>query len=263
MDRFKALIFDCDGVLAETERDGHRIAFNQAFRANGLDIEWDVAEYGELLKTGGGKERLRAWFEAHPERRPADWQAGWPDDALISRLHADKTRLFVALAAAGGMPPRPGIVRLFDEAVAAGLILCVCSTSQADSVKALIGSIMGEARLARFNAIFAGDAVRAKKPAPDIYQLVTERFGILPEACLVVEDSGIGLQAAKAAGMHCLVTVSGYTRDEDFTAADAVVSSLGDPDGEPVNFLKWPAGCNPASRASWLGLGDLACLKDA
>lgn len=233
MTQLQALIFDCDGVLAETERDGHRVAFNRAFRMNGLDIEWDVAEYGELLRIGGGKERLRAWFDSHPLQRPAEW----PDEDFIKRLHADKTHQFIAIGQAGELPARPGILRLFDEAAAAGLIICVGSTSQEDSVRTLVRSSLGAARLARFDAIFAGDAVHAKKPAPDIYRLANERFGIRPDACLVVEDSGIGLQAAKAAGMHCLGTVSDYTGNDNFTAADLVVTSLGDPGQPPVRIL--------------------------
>ena len=250
-----ALIFDCDGVLAETERDGHRVAFNRAFEKIGLPIEWSVEEYGDLVQIGGGKERLRVWLKAHCDTMPAICE----DESLIRELHAEKTRIFTQMSEAGELPVRDGILRLFDAAAAAGLILCVCSTAQEQSVRALVRAIMGEARLGRFNAIFAGDVVQAKKPAPDIYQLALTRFALDPGRCFVVEDSGIGLQAAKAAGMHCLVTVSDYTADDDFSGADLVVSSLGDP-GRPAISIKAPAGAFSGSAPAFLQLNDLCAL---
>ena len=255
MNCLDALIFDCDGVLAETERDGHRVAFNRAFLKIGLPIEWSVEEYGDLVRIGGGKERLRAWFKAHCDTLPAICE----DESFIQELHAEKTRIFMQMSEMGELPVRDGILRLFDEAAAAGLVLCVCSTAQEQSVRALVRAIMGEARLARFNALFAGDVVQRKKPAPDIYQLALDRFSLDPERCFVVEDSGIGLQAAKSAGMHCLVTVSDYTAHDDFTGADLVVSSLGDPGRPAIRIL------SPESRLSetirdFVRLNDLCAL---
>jgi len=255
MNGLDALIFDCDGVLAETERDGHRVAFNRTFQKIGLPIEWSVEEYGDLVRIGGGKERLRAWFKAHCDTMPAICD----DETFIRELHAEKTRIFMQMSESGELPVREGILRLFDEAAAAGLILCVCSTAQEQSVRALVRAIMGDSRLGRFDAIFAGDIVQAKKPAPDIYQLALARFSLEPGRCFVVEDSGIGLQAAKAAGMHCLVTVSDYTADDDFTGADLVVSSLGDPGRPPIRILS-PASRLPEPDHGFVTLNDLCAL---
>jgi HAD superfamily hydrolase (TIGR01509 family) len=221
----KALLFDCDGVLVDTERDGHRVAFNQAFSAKGLDVRWDVAQYGELLKIAGGKERLSHFFEQH------HWPAGVVDRvAFIQDLHRLKTDLFMRIVEGGQLPLRPGVKRLVDEAIAAGLQLAVCSTSSERAVTAIVETLLGPQRRARF-AIFAGDVVPRKKPAPDIYLLAQARLGLPARECLVVEDSRNGLLAAKAAGMRCLVTKSSYTRQEDFAEADLVVEELGeDPD---------------------------------
>jgi HAD superfamily hydrolase (TIGR01509 family) len=218
----KALLFDCDGVLVDTERDGHRVAFNQAFAVKGLKVAWDVPLYGELLQMAGGKERMRRYFDLH----------GWPDGvadkaALIQELHRIKTDLFMAIIERGQLPLRAGVKRLVDEAIAAGIRLAVCSTSNERAVTAIVETLLGPERRARF-AIFAGDIVPHKKPAPDIYNLAREGLGLPPNECLVVEDSRNGLLAAKAAGMPCLITKSGYTQQEDFTEADLVVAELGD-----------------------------------
>ena len=227
----KALIFDCDGVLVDTERDGHRVAFNQAFAQLGLAAEWDVALYGELLKIAGGKERMRAYFD----------DDGWPEgvddrDDLIKRLHALKTDLYMQIIESGQLPLRSGVRRLVDEAIADGMPLAVCSTSNERAVNSVVEQLLGAQRKARFQAILAGDVVSHKKPDPEIYELAEKRLGVRGEACVVVEDSRNGLLAAKAAGMLCLVTTNGYTVDEDFTEADRVVSELGDPPGQVVTL---------------------------
>jgi HAD superfamily hydrolase (TIGR01509 family) len=214
-----ALLFDCDGTLVDTERDGHRVAFNDTFRALGLDIEWDVDLYGRLLEVSGGKERMRHYFD----------QQGWPrpdHDALIHELHRAKTERFMELARQGNLPLRPGVKRLIDEALTAGLPVAVCSTSAEDSVRAVVTAGLGPERVACFAAIFAGDIVPRKKPAPDIYLLAAERLALDPVRTVVVEDTRVGLLAAKAAGMICVVTTSPYTRGEDFTGADMVVADL-------------------------------------
>jgi HAD superfamily hydrolase (TIGR01509 family) len=216
----QALIFDCDGVLVDTERDGHRIAFNQAFAELGLGTEWSVARYGELLTTAGGKERMCRHFDE------TGWPAGHPDkDALIAAIHRLKTDLFMRLIRTGELPLRPGIPRIVDEAIAAGITLAVCSTSNEKAVQAVVDVMLGPDRSERI-AVFAGDAVATKKPAPDIYDLAATTLGLTPSRCLVVEDSNNGLSAAKAAGMRCIVTVSSYTGAEDFSRADRVVPDL-------------------------------------
>lgn len=216
----QALIFDCDGVLVDTERDGHRVAFNMAFEKLGIACEWSVERYGELLLTAGGKERMIRHFDE------AGWPAGHPDHAaLIASIHKLKTEIFMSLLATGSLPLRPGIARIVDEAIASGIKLAVCSTSNEKAVQAVVDSMLGVER-ARHIPVFAGDAVKAKKPAPDIYNLAVERLGLTPAKCMVVEDSNNGLRAAKSAGMHCVVTISSYTADEDFALADRVVPDL-------------------------------------
>lgn len=216
----QALLFDCDGVLVDTERDGHRPAFNRAFAEAGLATEWSVDRYGELLTTGGGKERMTRHFD----------EAGWPPEiadraGLIRALHARKTELFMELIESGALHLRPGVASLVDEALAAGLPVAVCSTSNERAVAAVVDQLLGPARAARIR-LFAGDVVPCKKPDPAIYTLAARTLGVPPAGCLVVEDSHIGLTAAKAAGMACLVTVSTYTAEEDFAAADRVVPDL-------------------------------------
>jgi HAD superfamily hydrolase (TIGR01509 family) len=219
-----ALIFDCDGVLADTERDGHRPAFNQAFAEAGLDVVWDEAEYARRLQIGGGKERIASLFDDAQERT----------DQILA-LHKRKTALYKEMVRAGKLPARPGIARIVDEAIAAGWTLAVASTSAEESVRAVLEHAVGEANAARF-AVFAGDIVPAKKPDPAIYVLAVEQLGIAPAEAIVIEDSRNGLLAAVRAGLRCVVTVSGYTAEEDMSEAVLVVSSLGDP-GEPARVL--------------------------
>ncbi|MBU9698743.1 HAD-IA family hydrolase [Rhodobacteraceae bacterium HSP-20] len=214
----EALIFDCDGVLVDTERDGHRAAFNAAFAAEGLSVEWSVERYGELLTTGGGKERMRRHFD----------ETGWPEgdrDALIARLHRRKTDLFMELIEGGALPLRPGVARMVDAALGAGMRVAVCSTSNERAVETVVRVLLGPDRAARIT-VFAGDVVPKKKPDPAIYLLAAKTLCLTPAACVVVEDSHIGLRAAKGAGMRCVVTRSTYTHDEDFTGADRIVDHL-------------------------------------
>jgi HAD superfamily hydrolase (TIGR01509 family) len=214
-----ALIFDCDGVLADTERDGHRPAFNQAFAEAGLDVVWDEAEYGRRLKIGGGKERIASLFD------DADDHA----DEILA-LHKRKTAIYKEIVRSGALPARPGIARIVDEAIAAGWTLAVASTSAEESVRAVLEHVVGDANAAHFS-VFAGDIVPAKKPDPAIYRLAIERLGIAPEDAIVIEDSRNGLLAAVGAGLRCVVTLSSYTTDEDMREAVLVVPSLGDPGG--------------------------------
>lgn len=222
--QFKALIFDCDGVLADTERDGHRVAFNRAFAQKGYNIEWDVDLYGKLLKVAGGKERMKHYFN----------QTGWPQEApdkdnLIKELHKSKTDLYMRIIESGELPLRPGVARLVDEAIAEGVTLAVCSTSNERAVNLAVQKLLGPERKAKFDLILAGDIVSTKKPDPEIYNLALERLDLRPKQCAVVEDTRNGLLAAKAAGIYCVITTNGYTEDEDFAEADLVVSELGDP----------------------------------
>lgn len=227
----KALIFDCDGVLVDTERDGHRVAFNRAFAQQGLELEWDVDVYGSLLKIAGGKERMRHYFDGH------GWPAGVDDrEEFIQRMHARKTDLYMQIIESGQLPLRSGVRRLIDEAIEAGVDLAVCSTSNERAVHLVVEKMLGMQRKTKFRAILAGDVVSHKKPHPEIYQWAKQRLGLCGEDCVVIEDSRNGLLAAKGAGMHCLVTISAYTADEDFSEADRVVSELGDPPAEVITL---------------------------
>ena len=252
-----ALIFDCDGVLADTERYGHLPAFNQTFREFGLPVQWTEEEYGAALRIGGGKERMASLLT------PAFVaEAGLPTDAEgqaaeVAKWHQRKTQLYVEMVRAGELPPRPGIARIVAEARASGWQLAVCSTSAEPSVRAILENAVGAEAAAGF-LILAGDVVPAKKPAPDIYLLALERLGVAPTECVVVEDSRNGLLAATAASLATVVTVNGYTRDEDFSEAALVVSSLGGPDSEPIEVLADRADVRPGT---FIMLSDLhACV---
>ncbi|KAJ0248441.1 CBBY-like protein [Hirschfeldia incana] len=225
-----ALLFDCDGVLVDTEKDGHRISFNDTFKERDLGVTWDVDLYGELLKIGGGKERMTAYFNkvGWPEKAPKDEAER---KAFIAGLHKQKTELFMVLIEKKLLPLRPGVAKLVDQALTNGVKVAVCSTSNEKAVSAIVSCLLGPERAENIK-IFAGDVVPKKKPDPAIYNLAAETLGVDPSKCVVVEDSAIGLAAAKAAGMTCIVTKSGYTADENFENADAVFDCIGDPPEE-------------------------------
>ena len=220
----EAILWDMDGVLADTERDGHRPAFNQAFEESNLNTVWDVDRYGKLLEIGGGKERMTAhWNEVGwPEAISTDQQAD-----MVLKLHLRKTDIFMDMINQGTIPLRPGVLRLIDDAIAANIRLAVCSTSNVLAVTNLVRTLMGPDRATHFT-IFAGDMVKKKKPAPDVYNMAIDEMGLDKSKCVIVEDSHIGLGAAKAAGIACIVTKSYYTCNEDFTGASMIVDELGD-----------------------------------
>lgn len=251
--KLQALLFDCDGVLAETELDGHRVAYNLAFEKNGVEAFWSPDDYARWVAISGGKERMRAFFASDPNRYPPS-RFG---DALIQKLYTCKTELFITMSREEQLPARSGIFRLIQEAHDKGVQLFICSTSSRESVTALLCADFGKTLLGWFTGLLCGDLVARKKPAPDIYNLAKERYGLVPSRCVVVEDSRNGLLAAKGAGMHCLVTPSYYTENDDFTEADAVVSCLGDPGVSQVKVIRSGA-MRPA--AGYLRLKDLAAL---
>jgi HAD superfamily hydrolase (TIGR01509 family) len=253
-----ALIFDSDGVLADTERDGHLPAFNRTFEEAGVPVRWSPEEYGEKLAIGGGKERMASLLTDEFVRvngLPADPEG---QKALLAEWHKRKTAHFKQLVRDGKLPGRPGIRRIIGDALDAGWTVAVASTSAEESVRAVLAHAAGKEAADRI-PVFAGDVVPAKKPDPAIYDLVVGELGLDRGSTLVVEDSRNGLRSAVGAGLRCLVTVNGYTRDEDNSEATLVVSELGDPDRPPIQVL---ANRGKAAPGDYLTLADLeACLE--
>jgi HAD superfamily hydrolase (TIGR01509 family) len=256
-----ALVLDCDGVLADTERYGHLPAFNRTFEEFGLPVRWSDEEYARKVRVGGGKERMKTLLT--PEFVA---KAGLPSDpgaldAEVARWHRRKTEIYTGIIAGGSIPPRPGIRRLAEEAHAAGWPLAVASTSAEPSVRSVLELAAGPELTPHFS-VFAGDVVPRKKPAPDIYEYAVTSLGVDPLEALVVEDSHNGLLAAVGSGLTCVVTTSAYTGEEDFTGAALVVSSLGDPGPEATvtHVLNDPFGTDPRP---FVRLGDFEFLLAA
>ena len=222
----QALLFDVDGTLADTERDGHRPAFNAAFVEYGLDWNWDAELYGKLLATTGGKERIKKYVDLYrPDfRKPEDF------DGLVAELHKAKTRHYTAMLAEGNVPMRPGVKRLLQEARASCIRVAVVTTTSPLNVTALLEHSLGQGSTDWFKVIAAGDIVPAKKPAPDIYVWALEEMGLVPKDCLAIEDSENGIRASRGAGLKTLITINDYTRSHDFSGAAVVLSDLGEPE---------------------------------
>ncbi len=228
----KAIFFDQDGVIIDTERDGHRVAFNDTFKHMGFDTEWDVDYYHELLQIGGGKERMKYHLKTRGFGKDI------PDDEveeLIKQMHLYKTDRFIELIESGSLPLRPGIHRFMNEGVEAGLTLAVTTTSNERAAHAIAYKVLEDIS---FKFVLAGDIVAKKKPDPAIYLLAMEKAGVQPQECLVIEDSRNGVLAAKAAGMHVVATSNFYTQREDLSDADVIVTALGDSDGEKGQLIK-------------------------
>lgn len=251
-----AIIFDCDGVLADTERYGHLPAFNQTFAEFNLPVHWSEDEYSEKVQIGGGKERMASLLT--PEFVQL---AGLPSDAesqskLLVQWHKRKTTIYKEMVNSGRLPGRPGIARLTEEAIAQGWTMVVASTSAEESVRAVLKFVVGEQ--ARHFHIFAGDIVPQKKPAPDIYLLAQQQLNLSPSDTLVIEDSRNGMLAAIEAGFRCLITISSYTKNEDMSAALLVVSDLGKPNS-PMSVI---ANRSRATPGDYITLDDIkACIE--
>ncbi len=231
----KALIFDVDGTLAETERDGHRIAFNQAFSSVNLDWYWSVDFYGQLLEIAGGKERIKYYiFHYKPNFiYPKDYDNL---DQFIAYLHQTKTKYYTQLLTDQPIALRPGIKRLINEAKRDNIRLAIATTAAYPNAIALLKNSLDPEAISWFEIIAAGDIVAKKKPAPDIYLYVLEKMKLLPEECLVFEDSHQGLISATKAGLKTIITVNNYTKNQDFTGAFSVLNHLGEKD-QPFSVL--------------------------
>ena len=230
MSNLQALIFDVDGTLADTERDGHRVAFNAAFDEFGLGWHWDVPTYGELLSVTGGKERMRHYYDHYAEAQDIADDFKQRLDELIPQLHQAKTRHYTALLSTGAIPLRPGVERLLHEARERDLRLAIATTTTPENVTGLLAHTLGGESVDWFEVIAAGDIVAAKKPAPDIYHYTLQTMQLTADACLAFEDSGNGIQSARGAGLTTVVTVNDYTTAHDFTGAAIVLDHLGEPD---------------------------------
>ncbi len=219
----KAIIFDVDGTLADTE-DAHRRAFNKAFAESGLDWKWDVALYGKLLKITGGKERIHFYISSTLANfsKPADY------DGFIKNLHQLKTAHYTAMLRNGDIPLRPNVKRLITEMKQAGVRLAIATTTSPENVATLLQQSLGEHSEKLFDVIGCGDIVPQKKPAPDIYHWVLQRLHLQPDECIALEDSENGLQSGLAAGIKTFITTNDYTRNQNFTGAAAVLDDLSD-----------------------------------
>lgn len=218
----QALLWDVDGTLAETERDGHRVAFNRAFEALGLPWHWDDARYGELLAVTGGIERLLHDLAVRDDA-PRDEAAR---RELAVRIHRLKNQHYAAIVAAGELPLRAGVSALFEDCAAAGVRMAITTTTSAANIDALLGRHLGDDWRKRFAAVVAAEDAPRKKPDPLVFQVALQRLALAPGHALAIEDSPAGVVAARAAGVPVIVTRSRYFATAPVAGALAVGPSL-------------------------------------
>lgn len=248
----EAVIFDLDGTLVDSERDGHRVAFNRAFEELGLADRWDPAYYGELLHTTGGLRRIDQHLAARgmPEAERRD---------LVPRLHARKTEVFREMAASGVIQPRRGLRRFLDDLQADGLRLAVATTGTKDGVVPLLRGLFGDSL---FEAVITRDEAPVLKPDPSAYVVALQALDLNPDSAIAIEDSRNGVLAAAGAALRCVVVVNGYTRDHDLGGADLIVDSFGDAE-EQASVLSDPHDVRPSGQLDHVVLRRLAASARA
>ena len=228
----KAFIFDVDGTLSDTERDGHRVAFNRAFDEYGMDWHWSVETYGELLAVTGGKERMKFYAEKFLDKD----QVPETLEAKIPELHQAKTRHYTKLLSTGAIPLRPGVKRLINEARQRGFRLAIATTTTPENVTVLLTHTLGADSINWFEVIAAGDIVPAKKPAPDIYDYALKEMKLSAGECIAFEDSANGIKSTTGANLNTIITINDYTKDHDFSDACIVLDQFGEPD-QPFSVI--------------------------
>jgi len=251
MAELKALLFDVDGTIADTE-ELHRMSYNQAFLRSNIDWHWDASLYADLLSVSGGLNRLAAYLERldlPPEEKARLRQ-------LIPHIHQTKTEEYSLRLEEGQIQLRPGAVRLIEEATAAGIKVGCASSSAWSNVGMLLAKAFRRSSSMQIDAIVGIDMVPRSKPAPDIYQLLMSMLRVSPQACIAIEDSENGVAAARAAGARVVATPTRWTIGQDFSGADLVLSSLGDESArlEPQDAAR-------ISGAPWLGVKELTVLQ--
>jgi len=229
----QAVIFDVDGTLAHTERDGHRVAFNRAFEELGFSDRWDADLYGELVKVTGGGNRIAHYFTSYKGLDAAD------AEHLAAKIQPVKTRLFVEVAGSGSIPPRPGLVAFLVDLFKAQLRLAIATTGSRAWVIPLVEGVSKVAGLPEFEAIVTGNDVERLKPFPDAYQVALERLSLESAQVVAIEDSKNGVRAAKSAGCLCLAVKGEYADPSELEAADLVVDDYGE-QGAPLKVLTNP-----------------------
>jgi len=239
----RAVIFDVDGTLVDSERHGHRVAFNRAFEELDLPYRWDEDTYGDLLRVTGGQRRLHHYLEAQG-------MDGDERDGLVPELHARKSEIFEELVEEGKLDLRPGVARLLSEISDAGIALGVVTTGSGHWVKALLSQVAADVD---FDVMVFGDDVAERKPDPEAYESALERLELAPAQALAVEDSAEGLQSARSAGLVCVVVVNGYTAEHDLSGADLILDGFGD-EAAPAEVMADPhgTGCDGVVRLDTL-----------
>ncbi len=225
MPTLKALIFDVDGTLADTE-ETHRLAFNETFAKYGLDWYWSPEQYIRLLAISGGRERIRRYARTHP--RPG--YAHLSDEDLAGELHHDKTERYARMLVEGHVGLRPGVLRLLREARCDGIRLAIATSTARSNVITLLDNNLPEGWQAWFEVIVSSEDISRQKPDPEVYQRALAGIGVMADDAMAIEDTENGHRAARAAGLKTVITTHYFTEHHDFSGASLVVNRLGEPD---------------------------------